>query len=163
KRGRWAGREAGPAAPTSGEGAAGRCGEKAAERRGEGGGAAGEGPAAPRRRGRRAGPDRVPPVGLEPTLVTLLGGLPLPLGYEGPTIIPAGADRRDRRWRRRSPALSAASPARRRGPDSRPLTLANGCGPGNVRRPGRSRSGSPAEQAAGQRNWRLKVGTANRW
>src|SRR5699024_4571104 len=32
----------------------------------------------------------VPSVGFEPTLVTLLGGLPLPLGYEGMTIIPAG-------------------------------------------------------------------------
>ena len=30
----------------------------------------------------------MPPVGLEPTLVTLLGGLPLPLGYEGTTIVP---------------------------------------------------------------------------
>jgi len=28
-------------------------------------------------------PDQVPPVGLEPTLRTLLGGRPLPLGYGG--------------------------------------------------------------------------------
>ena len=30
----------------------------------------------------------VPPVGVEPTLWTLLGGRPLPLGYEGVPIIP---------------------------------------------------------------------------
>src|SRR5699024_1520613 len=35
-------------------------------------------------------PAVVPPVGFEPTLVTLLGGLPLPLGYEGEPILPAG-------------------------------------------------------------------------
>lgn len=43
-------------------------------------------------RTRAAGHEAVPPVGLEPTLVTLLGGLPLPLGYEGGTIIPGMAD-----------------------------------------------------------------------
>jgi hypothetical protein len=34
---------------------------------------------------------RVPPVGLEPTLGTLLGGRPLPLGYGGWVIIPRRA------------------------------------------------------------------------
>ena len=33
----------------------------------------------------------VPPVGLEPTLPTLLGGSPLPLGYGGAKIVPHGA------------------------------------------------------------------------
>jgi hypothetical protein len=32
-------------------------------------------------------PESVPPVGVEPTLRTLLGGRPLPLGYGGGTII----------------------------------------------------------------------------
>ena len=32
----------------------------------------------------------VPPVGVEPTLGTLLGGRPLPLGYGGDHIIPLG-------------------------------------------------------------------------
>lgn len=32
-------------------------------------------------------PESVPPVGVEPTLGTLLGGRPLPLGYGGGTII----------------------------------------------------------------------------
>src|SRR5215471_12545269 len=35
-----------------------------------------------------AGPRDVPPVGVEPTLGTLLGGRPLPLGYGGWVMIP---------------------------------------------------------------------------
>jgi hypothetical protein len=38
----------------------------------------------------------VPPVGLEPTLGTLLGGRPLPLGYGGLTRIPRSATLNDR-------------------------------------------------------------------
>jgi hypothetical protein len=34
------------------------------------------------------GPLDVPPVGVEPTLGTLLGGRPLPLGYGGGPMIP---------------------------------------------------------------------------
>ena len=33
-------------------------------------------------------PGQVPPVGLEPTLRTLLGDRPLPLGYGGALIVP---------------------------------------------------------------------------
>jgi hypothetical protein len=39
------------------------------------------------RAARRVACTRVPPVGVEPTLGTLLGGRPLPLGYGGGTII----------------------------------------------------------------------------
>ena len=41
-----------------------------------------------RRRHKRMSELAVPPVGLEPTLGTLLGGRPLPLGYGGAFIIP---------------------------------------------------------------------------
>lgn len=124
----------------------------------------------------------VPPVGLEPTLVTLLGGLPLPLGYEGPSIIPAiakslnshrfglsahetvGPSHRDRPF-----CVRFAGQLTRR--SSWPFSTCGRLASSNAWR-GSLISGSDAKsrrrkkasvQSDRTRNFRLNVGTANRW
>ncbi len=130
----------------------------------------------------------VPPVGLEPTLVTLLGGLPLPLGYEGVPIIPAGpiahfdsawpdgdtkrpASKGNRSYRVDLSGTVGGAPrgqlTRRRRPSSTWGWLASA----KAWR-GSAISGSAAKsrrrkkesvQSERTRSLRLKVGTASRW